>query len=127
LWHLFEQFRFLASCFSGEEMFERKAFDETFNFTVNTLLERDVHEWTSKWSTRGQREKWTFVKQILMVHAHGPCRRPRVDIAEVHAWTLCQVTSVGHPKKNIKYFEKNIDSRGIQTPVYCMEVQCLTN
>jgi hypothetical protein len=73
-----------------------------------TLLERDVHEWTSKWSTRGEREKWKFVKQILMVHAHGPCRRPRVGHAKVHAWTLCKVTSVG-PQKKVHYFEKKND------------------
>ncbi len=50
----------------------------------STLLERDVHGWTSKWSTRGGRKKRTFVKQILMVHARGPCRRPRVDVVQSH-------------------------------------------
>ncbi len=59
-------------------------------------------------------KKWTFVKQILMVHARGPCQRPRVDIAQVHAWTLCKVTSVGHPKKNVHYFEKTLTLGGFE-------------
>jgi hypothetical protein len=74
-----------------------------------TLLERDVHGWTSKWSTRGERKKWTFVKQILMVHARGPCRRPRVDDAEVHA-SLVWATQ----KKNVHYFEKILTLGGFE-------------
>jgi hypothetical protein len=95
--------------------------------TTHTMLEIDVHAWTSQMSMRRHRQKWTFVKQIWKVLAHGPRRRPRVDIAEVHAWTLCKATSVAHPKKNLSYSWKNTDSRGIWTPVYCMKVQCLTN
>jgi hypothetical protein len=67
------------------------------------LLETDLHEWTSKWSTRGERKKWTFVKQILVAHSNGPPRRPRVDLGEVHdevhSWTSHKVPSVD-PKKN---------------------------
>jgi hypothetical protein len=71
------------------------------------LLERDVHEWTSKWSTRGERKKWTFVKHILMVHGDGPRRRPRVDISKVHAWTLHKAPSVVPPKKGNHIFKKH--------------------
>ncbi len=69
-----------------------------------SLLERDVHEWTSKWSTRGEREKWTFVEHILMVHGDEPRQRPRVEIAEVHAWTLHKVWS---PQKRKSDLRKN--------------------
>jgi hypothetical protein len=47
--------------------------------SASALLESVVHAWTLKWSTRGDHEKWTFVKQVLMVHAQG--------LADVHAWT----------------------------------------
>jgi hypothetical protein len=52
------------------------------------------------WSTRGLRNGpcveiakngHFFVKQVLMVHAQGPRRRPRVDIAKVHAQTTHKV------------------------------------
>ncbi len=56
-----------------------------------TLLENDVHAWTLEMSTRGHRGKWTFVKQISMDLAHGPRRRPRMDIAKVHAQTTHEV------------------------------------
>jgi hypothetical protein len=67
------------------------AHGDTNGPSSHSLLESMVHEWTLKWSTRGDREKWTFVKQVLMVHAHGPRRRPRVDIANVHAQTTHKV------------------------------------
>jgi hypothetical protein len=74
-----------------------------------TLLESVVHEWTSKWSMRGDHKKWTFVKQVLMAHAHGPRRRPRVDIAKVHAQTTHKVgtwSARGPHVKTLK-FRKN--------------------
>jgi hypothetical protein len=56
---------------------------------------------------------------------HGEC--PRVDMAKVHTWTLCKVTTVvWDPKKKSSFLFLNIDSRGIWTPVSCMAVQCLT-
>ncbi len=97
-------------------------------FDIRTsLLERYVHEWTSKWSTSGEREKWTFVKQILMVHGDGPRRCPRMDIAKVHTWTLNKAPSVAPPKKKIMCKKKISVTGGNWTPVCCMEVQYLTN
>jgi hypothetical protein len=56
--------------------------------TLYTLCLRHIqqgsHQTLPCWkamSTRGRRQKWTFVKQIWKVLAHGPCRRPRVDLA----------------------------------------------
>jgi hypothetical protein len=63
---------------------------------------------------RGEREKWTFVKQILMVHGDGPRRRRRVDIAEVHVWTLCKAPGVAHPKKEIILKKKSVALVGIE-------------
>jgi hypothetical protein len=91
----------------GSENFFSLSVAKLMFHLLHTLLERDVHAWTLQMSTHEHRQKWTFVKQILIVHAYGPRRRPRVDIAKVHdkvhLWTSHKVPTED-PKKEILFF-----------------------
>ncbi len=81
-----------------------------------TLLESVVHEWTSKWSTRGDHKKMDICETSFdgprtwttPTSMRGHRQGPRADHAQsrhmVCAWTSRENTKILKKKKYIRYF-----------------------